>query len=487
MKVLTCAQIKYVEKMAADNGRFSYEDMMEKAGAAVFYEISKRVDIDAKRILLITGPGNNGGDAIVAADLLRNAGADVELYFPLGAPSAQTAKNVYNSINTLPVCNEIIDQYDIYIDALFGIGFNRGLTPEIITLLEKINAKQGFKVAIDLPSGVYCDGGMAEIAFRADITVTFIGYKLCHLLPPTASFCGEVILNNLGIEIMKNFSYEIIDKPDIVVPDSNSHKGTFGTALLFCGSYGMCGAQILSARAAITSGAGIVKCIVCDKNYAAFTQAVPEAVTIPVETSSDGAPLLNDNIIITALNGSSALLIGCGIGRTKEAKSITRKMLQLSEIPVVLDADGINAIDDDINILRSVKAPLILTPHPGEMGRLLGVETYKIESNRIYYAKEFSIKYKCVLVLKGANTIVAAPNGELFFNITGNYGMGKGGSGDVLSGIITALLANGCDAVKAAKTAVYVHGRAGDNAAERYTKRTMLPSDIIRELKHIEF
>ena len=214
---------------------------------------------------------------------------------------------------------------------------------------------------------------------------------------------------------------------------------------------------------------------------------MPEAVTVPVATTPDGAPLVTDKTLYFALSGVSSLLIGCGLGRGEAVKSTVIRALNITDVPTVLDADGINAIAADISILSNVKAPVIITPHPGEMARLLNINAQDVQQNRVRCAKSIACEYNCVVVLKGANTIVAAPGGEIFFNVTGNYGMAKGGSGDVLSGIISALLANGYSPLDAAKTAVYVHGEAGDCAAKKYSKRGILPSDIISELKRITF
>lgn len=487
MKVLTYEQIKNAEKSAVESGRFSYTDLMHNAGKAVFNVIKERYEIIGKRFLIIIGNGNNGGDGLVVAGLLRNVGAFVELYMPLGMPHTETAKAYLDTISDLPTCNTIDKDYDFYIDALFGIGLNRLLSDDIAFLIGSINRKNGVKIAIDIPSGMFADGGNAQAVFSADLTVTFIGYKLCQLLPYTSSYCGEVILDELGIDISNNYSYSIIEPPKAHKYDKNSHKGNFGTALLICGSYGMCGAEILSAKAACVSGAGIVKAVVCDKNYSVFTGAVPEAVTIPVETATSGAPVIYDKTALSALSNASALLIGCGLGHSDDAINAVRKILSFTNVPTVIDADGINAIARDISILRNIKAPYILTPHPGEMARLLNTTVADVENNRVKYAQRFACTHKCVVVLKGSNTIVASPDGEVFFNTIGNYGMAKGGSGDVLSGIIVALLANGYDTLSAALTAVYVHAMAGDRAAEKYSMRTMSPSDIIKELKFISF
>lgn len=487
MKVLTPLQIKNTEKAVVSGGRFSYADLMKKAGKAVFNEIAARYDFIGKRFLIIIGTGNNGGDGLVVADLLRKSGAFVTLYMPFGAPKSEPASKFLSAVSDIPVCAGVSGEYDFYVDALFGIGFNRALTDDIEYLIDVLNRKSGVKIAVDIPSGMFSDGSYSQKVFCADLTVTFIGYKLCQLLPRTAGLCGEVVLDELDIDTKNEYSYSVIGAPALKVYDKSAHKGTFGTALLICGSYGMCGAGILSARAAVTSGAGIVKSVVCDKNYAAFTQSVPEAVTIPVETSIGGAPILYDKTVLSAISGADSLLVGCGLGRNDEAAAAVKRTLRFTNIPTVIDADGINAVAGDISILRNIKAPLILTPHPGEMARLLNTTVEDVETHRVSYAKKFACDFHCVLVLKGANTIVAAPNGEVYFNITGNYGMAKGGSGDILSGITVALLANGYDPLEAALTAVYVHSKAGDNAAKKYTKRTMTPSDVLEELKFIPF
>ena len=487
MKVLTALQIKNAENRAVSSGFFSYADLMEKAGKAVFQIITSRYSIIGKKFLVIAGSGNNGGDGVVIADLLRRAGAFVTIMFPCGKPQTDTARQFLDSVSDVPVCISLSGEYDFYIDAIFGIGLNRELTDDIKYLIDVLNRKSGIKIAVDIPSGMFSDEYSATEFFRADLTVTFIGYKLCQLLPPTSSYCGEVILDDLGVKTDNDYSYSIIEEPQPSNYDKNSHKGSFGTALLICGSYGMCGAEILSAKAALISGAGIVKAIVCDKNYSAFTQSVPGAVTIPVETSPSGSPVIYDKTVLSAISGASAMLIGCGLGSGDDAVSIVRKALSYTDIPTVIDADGINAVSRDISILKNIKSPYIMTPHPGEMARLLNTTIEDVEKNRVKYAKKFACDFHCVLVLKGSNTIVAAPNGEVYFNITGNYGMAKGGSGDVLSGIIVALLANGYDTLIAALCAVYVHGKAGDNAAIKYTKRTMQPDDILEELKFISF
>ncbi len=484
MKVLTCSQIKTAEDNAVKNGIFSYAQLMKKAGEGAAKIISDRFSVIGKRVCIVCGSGNNGGDGLVIASKLRKLGANVSLLLPFGYPTAETASRFKEGTNGIPVLNTFNGEFDIIIDALFGIGLNRLLSGEIAELIEKINAHNCAKIAIDVPSGVFCDGGEVSCAFKADLTISFFCYKLCNLLPQTSEYCGEVIVCDIGIPL-NEYAYTTIDTPTKKKRAKNSHKGTFGTALLFCGSYGMCGAEILAARAALRSGVGIVKALVCDKNYSAFTSSVPEAVTIPTATTQSGAPEVYDKVILSSVSSSSALLIGCGLGRSEDAVKLIRRTLEITNIPTVIDADGINAIAGSINLIRNIKAPVILTPHPAEMARLCNTTTENIEANRVKYAKKFAAENRCVLVLKGANTIVAAPDGRVYFNTTGNSGLATGGSGDVLSGMIVSRLAQGYEPLDAACVSVWLHGKAADSAAKKMQERAMIPSDIIEELKVI--
>lgn len=484
MKVLLSSQIKTAEDNAVNRGIFSYAQLMKSAGDAATREILNRYKIIGKRVCVLCGNGNNGGDGLVIASNLKRVGADVSLLMPIGFPSTETALQFKDGVKDLPVLEDFTNDFDIVIDALFGIGLNRFLSENISNLIDKINSYNCVKIAVDLPSGVFCDGGEVINAFRADLTLSFSCYKLCQLLPQTSVYCGETVVLDIGLEL-EQYAYLTIDAPEKIKRPQLSHKGTFGTALLICGSYGMCGAQILSARAALRSGVGIVKTIVCDKNYSPFTASVPEAVTIPVDTAPNGAPVISERLISSATSNCNAILVGCGLGRSEETKNIVTSTLSKSMVPVVVDADGINAIADCIDILRKREDHVILTPHPAEMAGLCGTTTQEIESNRVKYAKRFAVENYCYVVLKGKNTIVATPKGEIYFNTTGNDGLATGGSGDVLAGMIVSRLAQGYKPTTAVLNSVYLHGAVADYLAQTMPTRAILPSDIIEGLKSI--
>lgn len=481
MKVLTVPQIRVAEEDAVLNGIFSYSEMMENAGRATARIISEKYPLSGKSVAVVCGVGNNGGDGFVIANALSKLGCFVTVIIPLGLPKTETAKGEFAFLPSVNVTDKLFGEYDFIIDALFGIGLGRILEGVALDAVEWMNMSSGIKIAIDLPSGVTADGKIAGKAFVADLTVTFIALKTCLLVPPASNYCGEIIVADIGV---KSEQYECltVEAPVFKKRAKNSHKGSFGTALIVAGSYGMCGAEILAARAAQKSGVGIVKAAVVDKNYTAFCVSVPEAVVLPFGTDVEGGFSLNDKQIYSCLNGADAMLIGPGMGQSFSAKQTVFNLLKSAEVPIVLDADGINAVSFDINVLRGIKAPVIITPHPGEMARLVGVSVKEIEADRIKYAKSFAVSCGVIVVLKGANTVIATPDGRVFININGNSGMATAGSGDVLAGITVSLLAQGYSPLAAAKAAVYIHGEAGDKAALKYGRASMVASDIITEL-----
>lgn len=481
MKVLTKNLIKVSEDNAVHNGIFSFLELMKKAGDEVSKIIAKRYDLVGKKIAVVCGNGNNGGDGFVVACNLEDLGAEVTVITPLGEPLTDSAKFYFSKLSNIPVTNTFDDIYDIVIDAVFGIGLNRKLDSKISSLFDKINNSKSLKISVDIPSGIACDSGkILGNCIKSDLCITFIGLKPCFMLPPATDFLGEVVVADIGVEPC-DFAYQTIEPPIFKKRKFNSHKGTFGTALLICGSYGMLGAAILSAKACLRSGVGIAKCVLAKSIYNSFTCALPEAVCIPSKQTLKGT--LHSGINIKKiLEKTSAVLIGCGMGNNYHTKKLIKKLLLNTNLPVVIDADGINALAENINILKKTNASVVLTPHPAEMARLAKISVKEVEENRIETALNFAKEYNCHLVLKGANTIVASPSGEIFFNTCGNPGMATGGSGDVLAGIMVSLLAQGLPLLDAVKSAVYLHSNAADKSKITKGERALLPSDMIEAL-----
>ena len=483
MKILKRSQILAAEQGAVKNGALSLSGLMFKAGSVFAECIAKRYDVIGSKITVVCGKGNNGGDGLVIASRLKSLGADVSVVFPLGAPSTETAKPYLNITEKIKVLSDIPESCDILIDALFGIGLSRELEGDAAKTVKFMNICEAKKVSVDVPSGIDCDAEfLSKTVFKADFTATFIALKPCFVMPYTSEYCGEYEVLDIGAKPLE-YSFLTVPEPVFKKRPKNSHKGTFGTALFINGSYGMCGAQILSVKAAYALGVGMCRAFVCDKNYTAFTVSIPEAVTIPVPTSIMGAPVINDDTLASEFLKSTAVLIGCGLGLNSEIYEITRKTLELTTVPTVIDADGINALASDISILQKNKAPIIITPHPKEMSRLINKSVEEIEKNRVHYAKSFACSYGCIVVLKGANTVIASPDGRVFINTTGNSGLAVAGSGDVLSGMIVSRLAQGDTPLAAALASVYLHGKAADTVAKKIGEAALLPTDVIEELR----
>ncbi len=481
MKVLTKILIKKAEENAVKNGIFSYIELMKNAGDNAYKIINENYELKNKKIALICGNGNNGGDGFVIAQNLKQNGFNVTVITPYGNPATDTAKHYFEKLEDIKICNNLDAEYDILIDAVFGIGLNRYLDDKTITLIKQINSYNALRISIDIPSGIECDSGMIlGECVNADLTITFIAYKLCFMLPPATDYCGKVVVADIGITPTE-YSYKTIDTPTFPKRKHNSHKGTFGTALLLCGSYGMLGAAILSAKACLRSGVGIAKCVICENIYKAFTVAVPEAVCIPVKQTKFGS--LPSNINLKEIyKKSTAILFGCGVKNNRHTKKLLKRLIKTANVPIVIDADGINALSQNIKLLKKANAPIILTPHPAEMARLCGKTTIEVEQNRITTTINFAKEYNCYLLLKGANTIVCTPDGEVYFNMNGNPGLATGGSGDVLAGITVSLLAQGFPIIDALKAAVYIHSDCADKKAEILGEAALLPSDIIEAL-----
>ncbi len=484
MDILTADLIKKSEENAVKNGAFSFRELMYKAGNSAFQIINKKCNVANKKAAVFCGIGNNAGDGFVIAKLLFEYGADVTVFTPLGAPKTENAKYYFDNLPPVKFCDNFSadDDFDLVIDAIFGIGLSRNIEGDLTRLIKEINKHTAFKISVDVPTGINSDTGtVMGTAVKSDLTVTFISLKPCFLLPTGSDYCGETVVADIGVNTA-DFAFKTIEEPSFTKREKNSHKGTYGTALLINGSYGMAGAAMLSAKAAMRSGVGIVKSVIGKSIYPIFTSFLPEAVCIPVNETENGQLDFKDIDIKALQKSSNAILFGCGVGLCDSTKKLLQHIIKNAEIPLVIDADGINLLSQHIELLKESKAPIILTPHPKEMARLCKKSVAEIESDRIETARQFAKEYGVTLVLKGANTIVATENGEIFINTHGNSGMATAGSGDVLAGVIVSLLAQGYSPEFSAKAGVYNHSVAGDKAVLKQSKHALIASDIIDEL-----
>lgn len=509
MRVLTCEEMKKVEAYANKFG-LSYQRMMENAGAACARNIKNIIEkegIRKRNIVVVCGKGNNGGDGFVIARKFAESGYNVCVLMTSGYPSGEESSYMFKMVLDLSIPTiwyeadkdkaiKTINNADVIVDAVFGFSFYGTLSPLMSEIFKEMNSSEALKFSVDIPSGVYCDSGCKDDnAFNADYTVAISSLKPCHIIEPGASCCGSIIIANIGIPQesfdMTEKSLYTLNKSEVhnllKVREPVSHKGTYGHLLSICGSKNMPGAAFLSAKSALRSGAGLVTAAFPSSLYTTMSIKLNEALLLPLEETADGTlsknciEKLSDN-----LDKYTAILIGCGLTCNDDTAEVVRFILENSKVPVVIDADGLNVISQNIEILKHTSCPVIITPHPKEMSRLTGLSVDLIQSDRIKIASEFSKEYDVTVILKGSNTVVSGKGStRTYINATGNNGLAKGGSGDVLSGIIGSFLAQGIHPVTAATTGVYIHGRCADNVAEKLSLTGMLPTDVIEELSRV--
>ncbi len=496
MLVASKEQIKQIEARAIVAG-LSEERLMENAGTAAARQIRLLAD-NVMETVVLCGNGNNGGDGFVIARKLAEHAYPVTVILTAGLPSTAAAAESYSKLADIPVISLEAEPYRaaaavsgaaIAVDAVYGIGFHGQLPQAVVNLFAQVK-EDALRVAVDIPSGLESNGKSGDSnAFRATDTVTFIAAKPALVLQENSGVCGNVQVVSIGIseeEIKAVLGQDRLTEADIAAcftkREPDSHKGTYGHLLAVCGSVGMAGAAILSARAALRSGVGLLTVALPKSIYPIVSAAVPEALFLPLPETADGR--LQETVLpslLRALNGKSALLIGCGLGCCADTQVLVYELVQQATCPVVLDADGLNALAPHIDILKTAKAPLVLTPHPGEMARLVGKKVDEVQADRVHIATDFAQNYTVTLALKGNHTVIADAT-HTYVNTTGNPGMATGGSGDVLAGMIAAFAAQGMSALDAAKCGVYLHGKAGDVAASKHSQHAMLPSDMIEEL-----
>ena len=498
--------MKQVEQYTAKYG-LSYQRMMENAGAACARNIRNIVEnesVSRRNVVVVCGKGNNGGDGFVVARKLAENGYNVSVILSCGYPDSPEATYMYklvidSSISTIWYdadrlkAIQTVKNADIVVDAVFGFSFYGNISEDLKLLITEMTNSKGLKFAIDVPSGVYCDSGYNDPGcFKADYTIAISALKPAHIIHPATDCCGDIIIANIGIpedsyNLVKDSLYTY-NKTEVrhLFPERKSyaHKGSFGHLLCICGSRNMVGAAVLSTSAALRSGAGLVTVAFPESAYIPIASKLTESLLMPLPENSEGT-LSKECLpkLIGSLDKYDAVVIGCGLGFNEDTSAVVKAVLENAKVPVIVDADGINIIADDISILRNAKSKVVLTPHPKEMSRLTGTPTEIIQSDRIGWARKFSEENSVYLALKGSNTVVTEPDSKkAYLNASGNNGLSKGGSGDVLSGIMGGFAVQGFKLIDAITAAVYIHGHVADIVADNLSKSGMLPSDIVNEL-----
>ena len=492
--LVTAEEMRQLDRATIEGGHATGEALMERAGAGLVAAMERRYGpMLGMRVLVLCGPGNNGGDGLVAARHLRARGADATVGVVADAGRlAGDARTMLQrleatGVHAVPLADEPAiarlvaarDRWDYAIDALLGTGARgapEGTIAAAVQALRELDEAGTRIVAADLPTGVHPDTGeIARRAVRADLTVTFGAAKRGHLLYPGRAFTGRLEVVDIGLVPTapdpERHPFELATPAGLagLLParDPRAHKGSVGRVLIVGGSVGLTGAVALAARAAARTGAGYVQAAVPASLNDALEAKLTEEMTVPVpETGARAFALDALEPVLGRAERADALAVGSGLGRTPEAAELARQLVARVAKPMVVDADGLNALVGLTETLARSGYPRVLTPHLGEASRLTGETPERLEGRRLDAAREWAGKLGAVLVLKGAPTVTASPAGLATVNSTGNAGLATAGTGDVLTGVIVALLAQGLTPYDAARLGVYLHGLAGDLAAE---------------------
>lgn len=495
--ILTAEQMKKADERMIQKIGIPSLVLMERA-ALQCVAVMKEEKTDLSRALIVCGSGNNGGDGFVIARLLAEENYEVDVAFVGNSSSRSEETKIQMEIleklgvivgNCLPE-----KEYSVIIDAVFGIGLSREISGNYRNVIEKMNSYKGCKVAVDIPSGISADTGrVLGCAFRADLTVTFAYVKAGQISYPGCEYCGKVMVRQIGIydpalEERKDVFYTL-EPADVFrrmpkrIPDSN--KGTYGKVLLIAGSRGMAGAAYMSAASAYMAGAGLVRIYTDESNRAILQQQIPEAILTTYDSKENEPFGELDELLAWA----DVVCLGSGLGMSKASRKLVVQVLKKNRRICVLDADGLNIVaslsEEELKNWKKESEQYIITPHMKEMSRLTGYSVEELKENRTEYVNVYVRKHHVICALKDSRTIVAAENRQTFLNMSGNSAMAKAGSGDVLAGLITGLVAQNMLSYDAAVLGVYLHGLAGDMARKKCGAYSVMARDIIQGIKEV--
>ncbi|OGP79174.1 MAG: hypothetical protein A2V86_10710 [Deltaproteobacteria bacterium RBG_16_49_23] len=508
MKVATAEQMQELDRKAIETYRIPGIILMENAGrGATEALLTSFPDLDKKRVAIIAGKGNNGGDGFVIARHLMNRGISVKVFLLTDPKSlrgdAETNHYILHRMKgeIIPVpsskdyqkVKRDVEKADLLIDAIFGTGLDaevRGYYREVIDHLNTIHRPI---VAIDIPSGLNANTGRPlGAAIRATLTVTFGLPKIGLLISPGTDYVGTLRVIDIGIP--KNLVEEekiqahLLEEEEIrrllsTPRRPDTHKGDYGHLLVIAGSVGKTGAAAMVCEAALRMGAGLVTLAIPKSLNAIMEMKLTEVMTEPLpETPKQTLSLRAFASILRLCENKKAVVIGPGLGIFKETQSLILKLIKAIDLPIIIDADGLNALATQPKFLPIPNRSLVLTPHPGEMARLIHSTVKEVQEDRIGICKSFSQSSHTYLVLKGYRTLIVAPKGEVYINPTGNSGLATGGTGDVLTGMIGGLVCQGFDILPSLQASVYLHGLAGDEVARELGEKSLLATDIIRKI-----
>ncbi|MFN4013494.1 MAG: NAD(P)H-hydrate dehydratase [Aquificaceae bacterium] len=488
MKILKAKEMQLLDQKTIEGLGVPSLLLMEKAGLSVV-EVIRREFPYAKRILVVVGKGNNGGDGLVVARHLYLLGYQVGYVLALGEDlkgDAGLQLKILKNLGLEPLREVDLKNFDLIVDALFGIGFEPPVRAEALPWIELINNSHLPVVSVDIPSGLCADSSKEyEPSVRASITVTFQFPKICHLLHPSAKRCGRLYVANIGIPtgLAQDIKREVLLKVSVPKRDPDVHKGLMGHVLIIGGSTGKTGAVIMSAKASTRAGAGLVSVGIPEDLNPIFESSLVEEMSIPLR-GKGRLSVEAAREVIEIQSRFSAVAVGMGMHRYPEGRLIIRDLLLGLDRPLLIDADGLNNLADlGVEVLRERKGIItLLTPHVGEFERLSGLRKDYILENLMDVAQDFAVKYGCYLVLKSSRTVIATPEGKAYLSIRGTPAMAKGGVGDVLSGILVALLGRGLPAEEALKLGVFLHGLAGEIVERKGHRESLRALDLVEAI-----
>jgi ADP-dependent NAD(P)H-hydrate dehydratase / NAD(P)H-hydrate epimerase len=499
MKVSTVEEMRNLDRGAVEEYGIPDLLLMENAGDAVYEAVRLHYGIEGRRFVLLCGGGNNGGDGFVIARKLRSSGAEVVLFF-FGkreklSSSAGTNYDIckksgikIDESGDIDEIRRALGRCDAAVDALFGTGLTRNVEGDYAEAIRFLNESEKPVVSVDIPSGIGGNSGaVMGTAVRAAVTVTFGLPKLGNILYPGWEYSGKLYVTHISFPREhsggEHLKYALNLPEPLPARDPEGHKGTFGDALFIAGAGTYFGAPLLSSRSFLRAGGGYSRLAAPLSVIRAIASANSEVVYVPLkETQGGAAAEENRNLLLETSAKSDAVVLGPGMSLEEEAQELVRELVPAIEKPLIIDGDGLTAVGRDTALCKNRTAPTVITPHPGEMARLAGVTVREILKDRFGAAAEAARQFNAVVVLKGARTLIAVPEGEIFVNMTGNSGMGTAGSGDVLVGAIAAFCARGLAPVQACRAGVYVHGAAGDIAAENTGPDGMVAGDLMEAL-----
>jgi len=512
MKTVGRKEIRDIDKWAIEKLGISEIILMENAGRSVVQNILADCG-KIKNVCVFCGKGANGGDGFVISRTLFVKGINVQIVLLCKKSEVKGSSKInldlaeklgikITEVSGKTDLPDYINKCDILVDAIFGVGFSGKIKKPVDDIIEAINAlrKKGsaIVVSVDVPSGLDCDtGAIGGTCIGADITVTFTYSKKGLMLSPGSGYVGKLVVSDIGIPIKGKTENQIrtesipnaltLDLIAGIIPrrEQSAHKGDCGKVFVLAGSAGMTGAAIMTCKAALRVGAGIVQLGIPESLALHVDPQLPEMITVGLpETKNKSLSLKAISKIIDLCAKSDVIAIGPGISQDPDTKKLISELLPaLAKLrgskKIILDADGLNAISDNTDVLNSLKTDIIVTPHPGEMSRISNKTVTDIQQDRINIAKEFSVKYGIFVALKGNQTVLAKPDGKYFINLTGNPGMASAGMGDVLTGAIAGFAAQNMNLFDAAMAGIYVHGMSGDVVASIKGQHGLIASDVI--------